>query len=38
MNANEIKINDQERAYWERVRWRGSLWYLANKGLAFLLL
>jgi hypothetical protein len=38
MNANEIKMNDQERAYWERVRGRGSLWYLANKGLAFLLL
>lgn len=38
MNANEIKMNDQERAYWERVRGHGSLWYLANKGLAFLFL
>ena len=38
MNANEIKMDLQEREFWERVRVRGSFWYLANKGLAFLIL
>lgn len=38
MNANEIKMDEQERAFWERIRRRGSLWYLASKGLAFVLL
>lgn len=38
MNANEVKMNAEEREFWERVRRRGALWYLANKGLAFLIL
>jgi hypothetical protein len=38
MNANEIKMDEEERDFWERVRSRGALWYLATKGLAFLVL
>jgi hypothetical protein len=38
MNAEEIKMNEQERVFWEVVRRRGALWYLASKGLAFMLL
>jgi len=38
MNAQELKMDAQERAFWERVRRRGAMWYLANKGLAFLVL
>ena len=38
MNENEIKMDAQERGFWEHVRRRGGLWYVANKGLAFLIL
>ena len=37
-NPNELKMNEKERLWWSRVRARGSLWYLVNKGLMFLLL
>ena len=37
MNAEELKMDEQERHYWERVRRRGSMWYLVNKGLLFLI-
>lgn len=37
MNTAELKMNEQERQHWERVRRRGSMWYLVNKGLLFLL-
>jgi hypothetical protein len=36
--ADELKMDDAERAWWERTRARGSLWYIVTKGLAFLLL
>jgi len=38
MNADELKMDAAERAYWERVRRHGAMWYLTNKGLAFLVL
>ena len=38
MNADEIKMDAEERAFWGHVRNRGALWYLVNKGLAFLIL
>lgn len=38
MNASELKMDEQERAFWGRVRRRGALWYLASKGVAFLVL
>ena len=31
-------MDASEMLWWERVRRRGALWYVANKGLAFLLL
>lgn len=31
-------MNESEMLWWERIRRRGSFWYVANKGLAFLLL
>jgi hypothetical protein len=36
-SADELKMSGEEIAWWERVRERGSLWYLANKGLFFLI-
>ncbi len=38
MNANELKMDESERLFWEKIRGRGSFWYLTSKGLAFLLL
>ena len=29
-------MDEGERLWWERVRRRGALWYLVNKGLLFL--
>jgi hypothetical protein len=37
MNPDEIKMDEGERLWWERIRARGSLWYLVNKGLLFLI-
>ncbi len=37
-NPDELKMNESERLWWSRVRARGSLWYLVNKGLVFLVL
>lgn len=37
-NPNELKMTEDERLWWSRVRARGSLWYLVSKGLVFLLL
>jgi len=37
-NPNELKMNEDERLWWGRVRARGAMWYLANKGLLFLAL
>ena len=34
----DIVMNANERFWWEQVRTRGAFWYLANKGLAFLIL
>ncbi len=31
-------MNEGERNGWERVRARGAMWYLVNKGLLFLVL
>lgn len=36
MNPNELRMDESERIWWERVRRRGSLWYLTTKGLLFL--
>ena len=36
--VDELKMDETERAWWERVRARGALWYVVNKGLAFLIL
>ncbi len=38
MNANELKMDESERVFWEKIRRRGSFWYLTSKGLTFLLL
>ena len=37
MNPEELKMDEQERVFWQKVRRRGSMWYLVNKGLLFLL-
>lgn len=34
----DIMMTEGEMLWWEQVRRRGALWYVANKGLAFLLL
>lgn len=36
--AEEIKMHESERLWWQTVRQRGALWYLVSKGLLFLLL
>lgn len=36
--VDELKMDGVERQWWERVRARGALWYVVNKGLAFLIL
>lgn len=35
-DPNEIKMDEGERRWWERIRRRGALWYVVNKGLLFL--
>ena len=37
-NPEEIMMSSSERIWWAQVRHRGALWYVATKGLAFLLL
>ena len=34
--VEELKMHEPERLWWERVRARGSLWYIVSKGLIFL--
>lgn len=34
--TDELKMDEGERLWWERVRARGALWYVVNKGLLFL--
>ncbi len=36
-HSDELKMNESERLWWERVRTRGAMWFLVNKGLLFLL-
>ncbi len=36
-HSDELKMNETERLWWERVRARGAMWFLVNKGLLFLL-
>jgi hypothetical protein len=38
MDARELKMAESELVFWDRVRRRGAMWYLVNKGLAFLVL
>lgn len=38
VSPEEIIMGASEKQWWERVRSRGSFWYIANKGLAFLVL
>ena len=38
INADEIKMARDERLWWERIRGRGAMWYVVNKGLLFLVL
>lgn len=35
--VDELKMDEAERLWWVRVRGRGALWYVVNKGLAFLI-
>jgi sterol desaturase/sphingolipid hydroxylase (fatty acid hydroxylase superfamily) len=37
VDARELKMAEGERLWWERVRRRGAMWYVVNKGLLFLL-
>jgi len=38
VDARELKMAEGERLWWERVRRRGAMWYVVNKGLLFLAL
>ncbi len=38
VNPEEIKMSEGERQWWERVRARGAMWYVVNKGAVFLAL
>ena len=38
VDPNELKMSESERLWWQRVRSRGVMWYVVNKGLLFLLL
>ena len=33
---DELKMDEGELAWWERVRARGALWYVVTKGVLFL--
>lgn len=35
-HPDELKMDEAERRWWERVRARGALWYVVTKGLFFL--
>ena len=35
-NPDELMMDESEREWWERIRSRGALWYVVNKGLFFL--
>ncbi len=37
-DPREFKMGEAERLWWGRVRRRGAMWFVVNKGLAFLLL
>jgi hypothetical protein len=37
-DPREFKMGAAERLWWEGVRRRGAMWFVVNKGLAFLLL
>jgi hypothetical protein len=37
-SSDEQMMDEGERLWWEGVRARGAMWYLVNKGLAFLIL
>lgn len=34
-NPDELKMDESERLWWERVRARGALFYVVTKGLFF---
>lgn len=36
-NPDELKMDESERLWWERVRARGALFYVVTKGLFFLI-
>lgn len=37
-NPEELAMDEAERTWWAEIRARGALWYVVNKGLAFLVL
>ena len=37
-DPHDFKMNENERVWWTRVRRRGALWFVVNKGLLFLIL
>ncbi len=37
-DPHDFKMNESERVWWTRVRRRGALWFVVNKGLLFLIL
>ena len=37
-DPRDFKMSEGERLWWERVRRRGAMWFVVNKGLIFLLL
>ncbi len=37
-DPSEFKMKESERLWWARVRRRGAMWFVVNKGLAFLVL
>ncbi len=37
-DSRQFKMAEGERLWWERVRRRGAMWFVVNKGLVFLLL
>jgi hypothetical protein len=38
VSPEEIMMSASEKLWWKQVRSRGAFWYIANKGLGFLLL
>ena len=37
-DPREFKMGEDERLWWARVRQRGVMWFVVNKGLVFLFL